>query len=71
LDEEWLQRYGIGENNIGREIRQAPKGIARWMYDGKLRVPTEDCTDIIGRYAVDLGARSFDTVALLELYDSG
>lgn len=71
LDEEWLQRYGIGENNIGREIHQAPKGIAQWMPDGTIQVTREDCTDIIGRYAVDLGARTFDTVALLELYECG
>lgn len=66
-DDEWLSRYEVGENNIGREINQEAKGIAYINDDGTITVDKEECPDIIGRYNVKIGSRSFDTVALLEI----
>jgi len=66
-DDEWLSRYEVGENNIGREIHQEAKGIALLNDDGTITVSKEECADIIARYNVKLGSRSFDTVALLEI----
>ena len=66
-DDEWLERYEVGENNIGREIHQEAKGIARLNDDGTISVVQEECPDIVGRYSVTIGSRSFDTVALLEI----
>jgi len=66
-DDEWLSRYEVGENNIGREIHQEAKGVAVLNDDGAITVSKEECADIIGRYNVRMGARSFDTVALLEI----
>jgi hypothetical protein len=57
----------VGENNIGREINQEAKGIARINADGTITVDKEECADIIGRYTVNIGSRSFDTVAILEI----
>jgi hypothetical protein len=67
MDDEWLSRYGIGESNIGREIFQEAKGIAIINGDGTLTVAKEEHPDIIGRYHVKIGSRSYDTVALLEI----
>jgi hypothetical protein len=66
-DDEWLARYEVGENNIGREINQEAKGVARINADGSIIVDKEEYPDIIGRYTVKIGSRSFDTVALLEI----
>ena len=66
-DDEWLSRYEVGENNIGREINQEAKGIARINNDDTITVDKEECADIIGRYNVNIGSRSFDTVAILEI----
>jgi len=66
-DDEWLSRYEVGENNIGREIEQEAKGIARVNPDGSITAGREECPDIIGRYTVRIGVRSFATVALLEI----
>lgn len=66
-DDEWLSRYGVGENNIGRKIHQEAKGIAVLNSDGTVTVSKEECADIIGRYNVRIGTRTFDTVALLEI----
>ena len=66
-DDEWLSRYEIGTNNIGREIHQEAKGIARLNSDGSFTVEKEECPDIFGRYKVTVGSHSYDTVALLEV----
>ena len=66
-DDEWLSRYEVGENNIGREIHQEAKGIARINNDGTITVDKEEVADIIGRYDVKIGSCSYDTVALLEI----
>ena len=66
-DDEWLARYEVGENNIGREIHQEAKGIARIDDDGTITADKEECPDIFGRYSVTIGSRSFGTVALLEV----
>jgi len=66
-DDEWLTRYGAGQNNIGREIHQEAKGVAVLNGDGTITVSKEECADIIGRYEVKIGSRYFDTVAILEI----
>ena len=66
-DDEWLSRYEVGTNNIGREIHQEAKGIAQLNSDGSFTVQKEECPDIFGRYKVTIGSRSYDTVALLEV----
>ena len=68
-DDEWLARYEVGQNNIGREILQQPKGIATLNSDGTITVTEEEHADIIGRYNVTIDNRTHDTVALLELQD--
>jgi len=69
FDDEWLSRYEVGENNIGREIYQESKGVAILNNDGTITVAKEECPDIIGRYNVKIGSCSFNTVALLEICD--
>ena len=66
-DDGWLKNYEVGENNIGREIDQTTKGIATLNDDGTITVTKEECPDIIGRYKVEIGGRSYDTVAILEV----
>jgi len=67
MDDEWLSRYCVGEDNIGREIYQEAKGVIVLNDDGAITANKEECADIIGRYNVQIGTRTYDTVALLEV----
>jgi len=66
-DCEWMCNYQVGEDNIGREIHQKAKGIATLNGDDTFTVTKEECPDIFGRYKVEIGSFSYDTVALLEI----
>ena len=65
MDDEWLERYEVGENNCGREIFQEQRGIITVDIKGNFIVKKEETPDIIGRYTVCIGSRIFDTVALV------
>jgi len=69
-DNEYLSRYEMGENNIGREIFQEQSGVAKVDDSGKdmiINFTGDSCTDIIGRFDVRIGSTIYDTVALFEI----
>ena len=71
--DEFMPNWGFGEDNCGNETNLSVKGdIHR---DGNV-VTTEERTfllDIVGRYTVTIGQKSYDTVCVMdvETYDSG
>lgn len=71
MDGDWLKNYGIGENNCGRETRQSAKGNAVLHPDGSITVNEKIIetgeSDLIGRFTVTIGNKSYDTVAMLSL----
>ena len=66
MDDEWLARYEVGENNSGRPVEQRAKGIITAEEGNRFTVAQEETADIFGRYRVTIGGRCFDTVALAE-----
>jgi len=70
----FLRNWGFGEDNCGNEINLRPKGdIVR---DGN-RLTTRDgakeLMDVVGRYTVSIGDKSYDTVCVImhEAYMGG
>ncbi len=65
--EEFMPNWGFGEDNCGNETNLAPKGDIRC--DGN----TVTCTDkdflldIVGRYTVTIGGKSYDTVCVMDV----
>ncbi|MDR2687099.1 MAG: RNA polymerase sigma factor [Oscillospiraceae bacterium] len=68
----FLDNWGFGEDNCGKEIHLAPKGIITREGD-TLRSTQLPAMDVVGRYAVTLGGRRWDTICLIDLesYETG
>jgi len=75
----FLDNWGFGEDNCGKEIELKPKGIITREGDvltAKLSQATTklfQAMDVVGRYAVTLGGVRYDTICLIdfETYDTG
>jgi len=68
----FLDNWGFGEDNCGKEIALAPKGLI--TRDGNtLTAQSIPSMDVVGRYAVTLAGRRYDTICLIDLeaYDAG
>ncbi|MDR0530575.1 MAG: RNA polymerase sigma factor [Oscillospiraceae bacterium] len=70
--DEFLRNWGYGEENCGRAIALSPKGLIT-RSGSVLTAPRLPCMDVVGRYTVCLGGRSYDTICLIDLetYDEG
>ena len=71
--EDFLPNWGFGEDNCGNEIHISPKGDI--LREGD-RVTAKDkpfLLDAVGRYTVEIGGRTFDTVCVMDIetYDEG
>ena len=70
----FLQNWGFGEDNCGNEIHLVPKGLITragnvlTTLDGR-----NELMDVVGRYTVTLGGKSYDTVCVVmhEAYMGG
>lgn len=71
--DEFLSVWGFGEENCGNETNLSPKGDIR--RDGQTVTTSKKdfLLDIVGRYTVNIGEKSYDTVCLMtiESYGSG
>ena len=68
----FLDNWGFGEDNCGKEILLRPKGMIAREGD-TLRSPRMRVMDVVGRYAVTLGGKRYDTICLIDLatYETG
>lgn len=65
--DEFMQNWGFGENNCGNETNFSPKGdIVRTGSDVKT-ADKEFLLDIVGRYTVTIGGKSYDTVCVMDI----
>lgn len=65
--DEFLDNWGIGEDNRGFETHLKPKGlISRGGNVIKAEIG-RDIIDLVGRYEVVMNGRSFDTVCLMDI----
>ena len=73
LDEDaFLMNWGYGADNCGKAVHMEPKGIYRHEEDGFVCDEIGQL-DMIGRYDVTIGGKTYDTVCVLDVesYDEG
>lgn len=63
----FMKNWGFGENNCGNEVKLNPKHLVK--RDGNIvtKLTEKELSDIVGRYTVEIGNKSFDTVCVMEL----
>ncbi len=65
--DEFLTNWGFGEDNCGNEVNLCSKGLLSRdgnTVNGQLNAET---VDIVGRYTVTIGDRSYDTVCVMDI----
>lgn len=62
--------YAIGEDNCGFEVERFPKGVISACGDGLVTEKSGDISDIVGRYNVTMGGKTYDTVRLVDMQES-
>lgn len=65
--EAFLNNWGFGQDNCGNEVDLHPKGLLQRegnCVSGK--IPRE-VVDVVGRYRVTIGGKSFDTVCVMDI----
>lgn len=71
--DEFMLCWGFGENNCGNETNLSPKGDIKRK--GRVVTSSENdfLLDIVGRYTVTVGGKSYDTVCVtdIECYNCG
>jgi RNA polymerase sigma factor (sigma-70 family) len=72
--DEFLSNWGYGEDNCGNETHLSPKGLIK--RDGNNITAAEEnrqLLDVVGRYTVTIGGKSYDTVCVMDIcsYDIG
>ena len=67
LDESFMNNWGFGEDNCGNEVNVSPKGLLK--RDGNVIEGHTDkeVVDIVGRYIVTIGGKSYDTVCVMDI----
>ena len=66
LDESFEDSYGIGEDNCGFSTERRCQGFIRETPEGLLVDLQDDISDICGRFEVNIGGRTYDTVRILD-----
>ena len=71
--DEFLPNWGFGEDNCGNETNLAPKGDIRRQGSAVTTAAKPFLLDVVGRYTVTIGGKSWDTVCVMdvETYDEG
>lgn len=66
--DEFMDIWGIGENNCGNETNLSPKGILT-RNGSEITCPTDrEVLDIAGRYTLTIGDKVFDTVCVMDIF---
>ena len=63
--DDFLEEWGYGDNNCGKETNIVPKGIFQVSEDGIHAENTNQLFDIVGRYTVQINGTVYDTVRLV------
>lgn len=73
LDNEFMPNWGFGDDNCGNNIWPKQKGIIKRNNDIITCPDIPTALDVVGRYTVEIGEKSFDTILVMdiELYDNG
>ncbi|MBE6755722.1 MAG: sigma-70 family RNA polymerase sigma factor [Ruminococcaceae bacterium] len=66
-DDEFTENWGYGEDNCGNQIHLSQKNLIERkgnIINGKLK---PEVVDIVGRYEVTIGGKTYDTVCVMDL----
>jgi len=66
--DEFLLNWGFGEDNCGNETNLAVKGDIRRIGTTVTSANKDFLLDIVGRYTVTIGGKSYDTVCVMIIY---
>lgn len=71
--DEFLPNWGFGEDNCGNETNLAPKGDIQRTGAVITSANKDFLLDIVGRYTVTIGGKSYDTVCVMDIetYNNG
>ena len=71
--DEFLSNWGFGEDNCGNETNLSPKGDIKRTGSTVTCADKDFLLDIVGRYTVTIGAKSYDTVCVMDIetYEHG
>ena len=65
--EPFLENWGFGPDNIGNEVNLAPKGLLKREGNTITGVIPREVVDVVGRYRVTIGGKSYDTVCVMDV----
>lgn len=63
----FLNNWGFGEDNCGNETNLSPKGLLHRENDAVTTPPAREVLDIVGRYAVTINGKCYDTVCVMDI----
>ena len=71
--DDFLENWGFGPDNCGNETHLSAKGTMRCIGDAFEVDGMAWPLDVVGRYTVTIGGKSYDTICVMdvECYDSG
>jgi len=71
--DEFLPNWGFGEDNCGNKINLVPGGDIQRIGNTVTSADKDFLLDIVGRYTVTIGGKSYDTVCVIDIetYDCG
>ena len=65
--DEFLLNWGFGEDNCGKETNLSVKGDIQRVGNSVTSVNKDFLLDIVGRYTVTIGGKSYDTVCVMDI----
>ena len=63
----FLDNWGYGPDNRGRPTDMFPRGTIRREGDTVTGGEAPECPDVVGRYAVTIGGKTYDTVCVMDV----
>lgn len=66
-DDEFIQHWGFGKDNCGKEVNIAPAGLLSRHGNVITGDLSEEVMDIVGRYHITLNGKIFDTVCVMDI----
>ena len=64
---DFLDNWGFGEDNCGNEVNIRPKGDVTREGDQVTAKDKDFLLDVVGRYTVTIGGKSYDTVCVMDV----
>ena len=69
--DDFVAEWGFGEDNCGNETHLEPKGDIKRKGVCVTTSEKEYLFDVVGRYSIVVGKKSFDTVCIMEVFKNG